>query len=1035
MATTDPTLTDEEDTKKKPFGSLLGDGTPDLYSGLNTGIDKATQAAYDTVGSQISGAAYDPYKTSANEALQTAAKNLRAQTSSQYTPNLGQGAAAAAEAGTEQNVMSQLSTTLLGEQQGEEQMKNQGISNYNTLQNLSLSERQQTQSEAQQAYADAITAKDPKAAAEAYSRMYPGATLDTAQLQKDIANSNTLTGQQITAGSLGLTSTQFQGVSSMVNSGATLDQINQAYGTTLTQAQYDSMAAMYQSTLGTSNTNLAGLQQKLGSDKYNAIQNMVNTGATVDQINAQYGAGTLTADQYTSMKGVAGTTLQWATLAQNATLTQAGIASGEKIAGMNISSNQTIAAMQIASAQSLAKDSNYLTQQGIDLQKASVQGYTDASGNHVMGSAEIAAQSFGLQTKTVQDTENALYGTTINGQWVSGSLQNMSDTQKQQAAALYGYTDPVTGQHVAGSLEIANDSNAIQKQGMDNATAALKGYIDANGNYVMGTAGIAAQTAGLQVDELKGYTDTNGNHVAGSLELAQKQFGLQSATLDLQTKEVMGYTDASGYHAGSIANADAATQLQMYGMYGYALDNNGNKVAIGSSSAVKGTEVQGSMALQADQVDIQKQGLTLQTAQLEGYDKTDPSTGKVTHVNGSLESAAATLDLQSKAYQDQHTELFGGWDATANGGKGAWVNGSISNLDATQQNQAYSLYGYALDSKGNKVAIGDPSAVAGSTVQGSLSIAYSNATASQEATRASINSTNQATASATYWDASKKVETFAQTNLPPSGGWDFTSSDPSKNPMLNTQFQATMANWYTQQTGNTAPANNDPTYVKWVQGELSAAQDNRLTNPIDQTLYEINNSTDLTADQKAQFSAVFNELPAGTTFSIDKNGVLQAFSSGDTSSPTSFGGSNGPYNFNPSTSGAAAGFTSAGAMWTSSNKTTQGTSPIGSGEAITLQSSASIQNSSIVIPNGNYYGIDSTHIQTATPNADGNYLVYDTTGKTYPVATKTAPSQAALDAVNAGLSSASSSNQSNNSSSESSSFNPWKEFTNWISKI
>ena len=953
------TLTDpnEEDTTKKPlFGT-----SPDLYSNLNSGNDPVTAAAYKTVGSQLSGEAYDPYKTAANEALQTSANNLRAQTASSSAPNLGQGSATAAQQGTEQNIMSQLSTTQVSEQQGEEQMKNQGIANYNTLGNLALSNKSQTFTEDQQAYSDAIAAKDPNAAAAAYSKMYPGQTLDTTQLQKDISNSNTLTGQQISAGSLGLTSTQFQGVSSMVNTGATLDQINQAYGTNITQDQYNSMAAMYQSTLGTSNTNLAGLQQKLGSDKYNAIQNMVNTGATPDQINAQYGAGTLSQDQYNSMKAVAGTTFQSATMALN---------------------------------QKIQSDTVYLQQQGIDINQATLEGYTDASGNHVAGSAELAAQSFGLQTKTVQDTENALYGTTINGQWVSGSLQNMSETQKNQAASLYGYTDPISGQHVAGSLEIANDSNAIQKQGMDNQTAALKGYIDSNGNYVMGTAGIAAQTAGLQVDSLEGYTDADGNHIDGSLALAQKQFGLQSDTVDLQTKEVMGYTDASGYHPGSIANADAATQNQMYGMYGYALDNQGNKVAVGSPNAVKGTEVQGSMALQADQVDIQKQGLTLQTAQLEGYDKTDPTTGAVTHVDGSLENAAATLDLQGKSYQDQHDQVFGYYDSTS----GKWVDGSIANMNTTQQNQAYSLYGYALDKSGNKVAIGDPSAVAGSSVQGSLSIQYANATAAQEQTRAATNSTNQATASATYWDTSKEVETYAQTHLAPASGWDFTSNDPTTNPLKDPQFVSTMQKWYTQQTGQTAPAATDATFQTWAEGELAAAQDNRLTNPLDASIYAIQSSTTLSDSEKAQYTAIFKELPSGTTFSVGQDGKLVAYADQDPNAPGTFGGGQNITTIDAEANPKQDTFASSGAQWTGEGTT----SPLASGQAVTISgTNATIQGSKVVIPQGNYYATDATHLQSAKPDSSGNYTVYDTTGKTNPVTTTNSPAQ--NTANNAGL--------------------------------
>jgi hypothetical protein len=115
----------------------------DLYSKLYSGTDPQTQQVYDTIGSQVSGSAYEPYMQSANEALARSAASLRAQTGSQFAPDLGQGAATAAQQRTENTILGNTSQTLLQEEQGKQAMENQGIQNANALGQLALSNEQE----------------------------------------------------------------------------------------------------------------------------------------------------------------------------------------------------------------------------------------------------------------------------------------------------------------------------------------------------------------------------------------------------------------------------------------------------------------------------------------------------------------------------------------------------------------------------------------------------------------------------------------------------------------------------------------------------------------------------------------------------------------------------------------------------------------------------------------------------------------------------------------------------------------------------
>lgn len=165
----------------------------------------------------------------------------------------------------------------------------------------------------------------------------------------------------------------------------------------------------------TGDLTIEGLKGQLGDQKFNSITSRINAGASVDQINQEFGEGTITPDQYSKMFAVSETgkyqeqfgwakdqfgqtlALDYAKLASNESLTREGLVSSEKLAGLKIASDEKIARMQIESAQKLAADENFLRQQGVDLQKAGMYGYTDPNGNHVKGSMEIAADTLGLQ--------------------------------------------------------------------------------------------------------------------------------------------------------------------------------------------------------------------------------------------------------------------------------------------------------------------------------------------------------------------------------------------------------------------------------------------------------------------------------------------------------------------------------------------------------------------------------------------------------------------------------------------------------------
>jgi hypothetical protein len=100
----------------------------------------------------------------------------------------------------------------------------------------------------------------------------------------------------------------------------------------------------------------------------------------------------------------------------------------------------------------------------------------------------------------------------LQGQEI-GAQETMQGTQIGATAALQT-------QQIASTEKIQADAQAIQQQGMTIEQAQLEGYTDANGNFVIGSAELAAQGLTVQQAQVEGYTDpTTGQHVPGSNEL------------------------------------------------------------------------------------------------------------------------------------------------------------------------------------------------------------------------------------------------------------------------------------------------------------------------------------------------------------------------------------------------------------------------------------------------------------------------------------------------------------------------------------
>ena len=438
-------------------------------------------------------------------------------------------------------------------------------------------------------------------------------------LQKVQLGNLTITSQDLSnvSAQLGIDTAQSQAIIAAINSGATKDYIQQSFGVSLSDSQFSSMQKKYNQSVTAGDYELEQLKTTVGDQKFASIVSRITAGASRSTINSELGTN-LTDAEYQEMFEASDT---------------------------------------------------YFKKQGLTMEQATLYGYTDENGQHVKGSAELAQEQFGLQSKTLELQEKELFGyTRADGTRVSGKYDLMSAEDKRAADALYGYSvkdanGNVIGR-VSGSLELAEKSYDLQKQGLDLESAQIKGYIDpVTGNFVKGSVQLNAEKQGMEVSSLYGYyydpktgqiiTDPAkiaqmGNqleHVDGSLALAGKTFGLQEKTYEDQRLELFGGTDqATGKEIkGKYDLLAAEDQRAADTLYGY------------NETMPDGTKVHraGTLEIQADELSIKKQGLTLDEAKLYGYDKNG------THVKGALEIESSKLDMLEDEYDKQQASTQG----------------------------------------------------------------------------------------------------------------------------------------------------------------------------------------------------------------------------------------------------------------------------------------------------------------------------------------------------------------------------------------
>lgn len=485
-----------------------------------------------------------------------------------------------------------------------------------------------------------------------------------------------------TAAQMGIDSAKIQNIVSAINSGATKDFLSNYLGVNLTDDQYKSLKEQYVQKIQLGNLtvtsqDLANTASQLGIDstKSQAVIHAINSGATKDYIQQSLGVN-LTDEQYNSMKKKYSQSITAGDYELEQLKTTVGdqkfnsvigrIAAGSSISSINkeLGTNITDAEYN----QMWEASETYFKKQGLTMEKAALYGYTDENGQHVKGSMENAAEQLGLQSKTFD----------LQKEELAKKYDLLTAEDKRAADGFYGYdvkdsNGNVVGR-VKGSLELANDASTIQKQGLDLETAQIKGYIDDNGNFIKGSVQLNAEKQGIEVSSLYGYyydpktgqviTDSEEiarrgdelERVDGSLSLAAKTFGLQSKTYEDQRLEMFGGYDpgTKNYITGKmqlLSNEDQRAADQLYGKDEWVFDEKGNTVQVHRP---------GTLELQAEEINIKNQGLSIEEAKLYGYEKLDKDgnpTGE--RVKGALEIESQKMDMLEDEYDKQQESAQG----------------------------------------------------------------------------------------------------------------------------------------------------------------------------------------------------------------------------------------------------------------------------------------------------------------------------------------------------------------------------------------
>jgi hypothetical protein len=204
------------------------------------------------------------------------------------------------------------------------------------------------------------------------------------------------------------------------------------------------------------------IQQQVGSELgqgLSAVNAQEAAAAQAAQTAATQQEYTL-AQQTQAQQAQAG--LQTQALGSQAALQAQQLAAQQELQKAQLASTEKLASSQIASNEKIAADSQLIQKQGLTLEQAQSQGYTDASGKHVMGSQELAVQGLTLQQAALQGYTDA------SGKHVMGSAETAQMSAQTQA------------QQVANTLSLGQQQIGIQEKQLAQAASEFKIQQDYN---------------------------------------------------------------------------------------------------------------------------------------------------------------------------------------------------------------------------------------------------------------------------------------------------------------------------------------------------------------------------------------------------------------------------------------------------------------------------------------------------------------------------------------------------------------------------
>jgi hypothetical protein len=263
------------------------------------------------------------------------------------------------------------------------------------------------------------------------------------------------------------------------------------------------------------------------------------------------------------------------------------------------------------------------------MNKDKLYGYTDpTTGKKIMGTAEIAAGQFGLQSKTVEDQQKELFGwTDLNGMFHPGKMDALSADMQNQAASLYGTTitrPDGTTEYIPGSLELQRDETKIRQQGLTLDRAALLGYTDPDtGKVYKGRLEVDAERLGLDTQSLKNETtallggyNSKGEYVTGSLQQGMQEIGIRAASVKDAREQVWGKYVNGQWVNGTAQNMTEDQKLRAKELLGYDDPKTGKHVSGSLETAenmlaLRREELAQNVTLENMRQDFERSGLAL----------------------------------------------------------------------------------------------------------------------------------------------------------------------------------------------------------------------------------------------------------------------------------------------------------------------------------------------------------------------------------------------------------------------------------------